>query len=98
MKSNSSITADEKNLLEYLYGKACDIVDYCHRNNMILPVIISVRPDYKSSDGKIVFDCRDVMISEDYESGNTKRIVSLGYNPYNGKAEYDESLYEDETE
>ena len=83
----------EKELLEYLYGKACDIADYCHRNGILLPVSISVHPDFSASGP--TYDYRDVSFSEHYDSGHTKRIVSLGYNAYEDKAEYHESLYED---
>lgn len=83
----------EKELLEYLYGKACDIADYCHRNGITVPTSISVHPDYKPHD--TAYDYLYVSFSEDYESGNTKRIVSLHYNAYEDKAEYHESLYED---
>lgn len=94
MKSNSSITADEKNLLEYLYEKANDIVDYCHRNNIIVPCSISVQPDYRYM-GE-AFDYRRADFTEYYESGKIKRIVSVSYNHYTGKTEMDESKYEDE--
>ena len=95
MKLKDSITADEKKLLDYVYEKANDIADYCHRNGMIVPVYISVRPDFKSANGKDVFDYRSANFSEDYESGRTKRIVTLSYNFYNDRSEYHESLYED---
>lgn len=95
MKSKNSITADEKKLLDYIYEKANDIADYCHRNNMIVPVSISIRPDYPTCEGDNVYDYRNVCFYEDYESGNTKRIVSLGYNFYTDKAEYRDTHYED---
>ena len=93
MKSKDSITADEKKLLQYLYEKANDIADFCHRNNMILPVSISVEPDYKYEGD--VFDYRYVQFAEHYPSGNVSRIVGLDYNHCNKKAEYREALYED---
>lgn len=93
MKSNNSITADEKDLLEYLYGKACDIVDYCHRNNITVPCSISVEPDYRHK-GE-AFDYRRADFTEYYESGKIKRIASISYNHYTGKAGIDESIYED---
>lgn len=93
MKSKNSITADEKKLLEYVYEKANDIIDYCHRNNMILPVSLMVEPDYKGA--KKTFDYRDARFAEHYHSGRTKRIVSLDYNHCTDKAEYRVSLYED---
>ena len=93
MKSSSSITADEKNLLDYLYGKACDIVDYCHRNNIIVPCSISVQPDYKFEDK--TFDYRSADFSEHNDSGHVKRIVSISYNHCTGKVGIDESIYED---
>ena len=96
MKLKNSITADEKKLLEYLYGVSNIIADYCHRNNMILPVSVTVTPDYKF--GEKVFDYRDVRFSESYPSGNISRIVSMGYNHCTGKAEYNEMLYEDKEE
>ena len=88
-----SITPKDKELLEYLYNKACDIADFCHRNNMIVPVSIQVHPDFSHLD--VTYDYRDVSFSERYESGNTKRIVSLGFNNYSGRSEFHESLYED---
>lgn len=95
MKSNNSITADEKNLLEYLYEKANDIVDYCHRNGMIVPCSILVEPDYKYEDG--TFDYRQADFTEYHDSGHVKRIVSISYNHCTGKAGINESKYEDET-
>ena len=94
MKLKDSITADEKKLLEYLYEKANDIADFCHRNNMILPVSINVLPDYKGIG--TTYDARFVNFSEYYPSGNISRIVSIDYNPYTNTADYKESLYEDE--
>ena len=89
-----SIEPKEKELLEYLYGKACDIADYCHRNGILLPVSISVHPDFSVSSGP-TYDYRDVSFAEHYDSGHIKRIVSLGYNAYEDSAEYHESLYGD---
>ena len=94
MKLKDSITADEKKLLEYLYEKANDIADFCHRNNMLLPVSINVLPDYKGIE--TTYDARFVNFSEYYPSGNISRIVSIKYNPYTNTADYSESLYEDE--
>lgn len=88
-----SIEPKEKDLLDYLYEKANDIADYCHRNGILLPVSISVHPDFSASGP--TYDYRDVSFSEHYDSGHTKRIVSLGYNAYEEKAEYHVSLYED---
>ena len=93
MKSKDSITADEKKLLEYLYQKACDIADYCHRNNMLLPVSINVYPDYVGA--TTTYDYREVNFYQNHPSGRTSRIVSLGYNHCTGKADYHEALYED---
>lgn len=91
-----SIEPKEKELLDYLYEKANDIADYMHRNEMTVPVAINVQPDYrpKTGDG-MVYDYRNVRFSEDYESGNIKRIASLGYNAYADKAEYEDTRYED---
>ena len=88
-----SIEPKEKELLDYLYEKANDIADYMHRNGMTVPVSISVHPDFSVSGP--TYDYRDVSFSEHYDSGHTKRIVSLGYNAYEEKAEYYVSLYED---
>ena len=88
-----SITADEKRLLEYLYEKANDITDFCHRNNMIRQVSISVWPDYKGTE--TTYDVRSASFTERYPSGNASRIVSIDYNPYTNTADYRESLYED---
>ena len=93
MTSKNSITDDEKKLLEYVYEKANDIIDYCRRNNVSLPVSLSIEHDY-IIDCK-AFDYRRVSFSERYLSGRPKRIVSLSYNPYSDKAEYDEFTYED---
>lgn len=93
MKSKDSITADEKKLLEYLYQKACDITDYCHRNNMIQPVTINVEPDYKGTTTE--YDYRSVSFAEHYPSGMVSRIVGLAYNHCTRKADYSELLYED---
>lgn len=95
MKSTDSITADEKRLLEYAYEKASDIADYLHRNGMKVPVSILVEPDYKGIDGT-VYDYKSVTISEDYESGNIKRIITHYHNYHTGKTEYHCTNYEDE--
>ena len=88
-----SITADEKKLLDYLYEKANDIADYCHRNNMLLPVSLIIEPDYQH--GSKTYDYRRVDFTNHYPSGRVSMIVSLSYNAYTDKAEYDESRYED---
>ena len=93
MTSKNSITDDEKKLLEYVYEKANDIIDYCRRNNVSLPVSLSIEHDYKYYGD--TFDNRSVSFSERYPSRRTKRIVSLSYNPYSDKAEYMEFTYED---
>ena len=93
MKSKSSITADEKKLLEYLYEKANDIVDFCHRNNMILPVSLCLEPNFQHENK--TFDYRRVDFTNYYPSGRISRIVSLSYNAYTDKAEYNDSRYED---
>ena len=89
-----SITPKEKALLDFMYEKANDILDYCHRNGVTVPTSIHIHPDYNG--GEVIYDYRNVSFSEGYESGRVKRIVSLHYNGYEEKAEYDESLYEDE--
>ena len=93
MKSKDSITADEKKLLEYLYQKACDIADYCHRNNMILPISITVEPDYHGL--QKTYDYRSVSFSEHDSSGRVSRIATKDYNWVTGQSDYNVSLYED---
>ena len=88
-----SITADEKKLLEYVYEIANNILDYCHRNNMILPVSIEVQPNYEGI-GK-VYDYTRVRFAEFYPSERARRVVTMGHNPYTDDVFFKESLYED---
>lgn len=96
MTSKNSITKEEKEVLEYLYEKANDIVDFLHRKGFYKPVSISVEANRKGYPaGGPNYDMRSVNFWERYESYRTKRIVTMDYNQYTGSADIYESTYED---